>query len=198
MARKRSALKRIAKWLFTPAKTRRRPARRPRAISKRARGRARSSPASTPPVSVESMTPAEIRALMKSGQLRFRNPSGVVVRLPKKLSSADKGHLAKARRLAQQFHGGLVNQIVELTPAERRQKGRFGVVVGELANVVYSPRKGSKRAGVKWDHASGDRGRGKQAAKNKPLLVVDPRTMRASIVHDKSGMKFSSKRGLVG
>lgn len=135
----------------------------------------------------------ELADLMSTGKLRFRrNPDE-----PKNLNPSDRKELAKAKRLAKQFHGSDAGHVVELEPHERKL-GRFGVIAGELTDYTYSPRAGSKRGGYKWRHESGDKGNGKPRGKHAPLLVVDAKTGKPQIVKHKSSVKFSSKRGFVG
>ena len=106
------------------------------------------------------------------------------------------GGLAKAKRISQRFHGSKA-QVYELGAGERRGLPRYVVAIGDLEAVDYRPDKWSKRHGSTWRHASGDTG-GFTAKRGRPLLVVDPSTMRPAIVTNRSGQRFSSARGIVG
>lgn len=115
-----------------------------------------------------------------------RNPSG-----------GDKAAITKARRLARNFHGKGAGDVLKLDARERTRPPKYAVLVGELKNIVYTPLRG-KRANANWDHLSGDRGSGVKAGKLKPYLAVNPKTRRPFLVMGRSGLHFSSKRGLVG
>ncbi len=117
---------------------------------------------------------------------------------PKHRNPGQATALRQAKSLAKRFHGSADGHVVELDAKERRKPGRYAVVVGDLEALVYDPRGKSKRGGVLWHHQSGDRGEGKPKSPNRPLLVVDPKTKQPMIVMDKSPMRWSSVKGLVG
>lgn len=102
--------------------------------------------------------------------------------------------LASARRLSRNFHG-TDDQVVKLDKREQKPLEDYGVVLGEVVAIEYRPLKGSRAPHV-WRHESGDKGN--EQTNRKPLLVVNPKTKRPAIVMHRSGMRFSSKRGLVG
>jgi hypothetical protein len=122
--------------------------------------------------------------------------------MPKRKSPkrpAPNPELARAKRLARQFHGpngeGLV---IELT-AKERQLPRYVVEMGRIPELVYEPdSKRSLRGGYTYEHASGDRGLLQRKAKGKPILCIDPKTKRPVFVPMGSPMRVSGKRGLVG
>lgn len=104
-----------------------------------------------------------------------------------------------ARRQATTFHGPAgKSQVVRLTGQDRAAPPAVGLVVGTVESITYRPAPGSRRAAWNWEHKSGDRGQGKAIAREKPLLVVDPRTRRPHLVMNKSPMRFSARKGLVG
>ena len=117
---------------------------------------------------------------------------------PASLSPSDRRDLARAMKMAKQFHGPDGDrQVVELS-AKERKVSRFAVIAGALEDFTYAPAAGSARGNWKWNHESGDRGSGKPKSPNKPFVVVDVRTKRPVIVAHKSPLKFSSRRGWVG
>lgn len=119
-----------------------------------------------------------------------RNPS---------LPAAARRQLEAARRLARKFHGKFGGaQVVELSPTERRPLSRFAVALGDLVDVTYGPDRKSTRGRNLWTHTSGDRGILKQRARNKPLLIVDPKTRRPALALNRSPMKLDPDHGLVG
>ncbi len=120
------------------------------------------------------------------GAAKRRNPS-----------SGSSAELAKARRLAQEFHGSAAGQVVEIPERERMSPGRFAVVVGELDDLTYQPRPGSNRAAARYRHESGDRGPFRSRSPHKPLLVVSPDGSEPRILMGRSGMKLT-KDGLIG
>lgn len=117
---------------------------------------------------------------------------------PASLSPSDRRDLARAMKMAKQFHGPDGDrQVVELS-AKERKVSRFAVIAGALEDFTYAPAQGSQRGNWKWNHESGDRGNGKPRSPNKPFVVVDPKSKRPVLVAHKSPMRFSSKRGFVG
>lgn len=124
--------------------------------------------------------------------IKKRNPKAKA----KKRNPADSKALASAKRLSKMFHGS--TEVVELSAKERKPLPRYVVVAGQLDEFTYAPGASSKRGAYKWSHKSGDKGPLAKNGKAKPLLVVDPATKRPAIVANRSGMRFSSKRGFVG
>ena len=102
--------------------------------------------------------------------------------------------MKSALHLSRNFHG-TDDQVVKLDKREQKPLEDYGVVLGEVVAIEYRPLKGSRAPHV-WRHESGDKGN--EQSSRKPLLVVNPKTKRPAIVMHRSGMKFSSKRGLVG
>lgn len=109
----------------------------------------------------------------------------------------EAGCLKKARALSRQFHGD-DTEVLELTPAERKPLPRYVVLAGKLVDFTYQADSTSpKRKGLPWRHVSGDRGPLQPKANQTPLLVVDPETKRAAIVHGRSPMRLTG-RGFSG
>lgn len=123
------------------------------------------------------------------------NPKGEAGGLGR-LDAGDKKCLEKAQRMSQRFHG-TPDQVVELN-REERQLPRFAVVIGAQRKIAYEAPADSKRAGVVWEHESGDRGAGKSPSRKAPLLLADPERGIVFTVKDKSPMRFSSRQGIVG
>ena len=113
-----------------------------------------------------------------------------------RLNAGDRNALETAHRMSQQFHGN-PDQVVELDADERRLP-RYAVVVGDAKKIAYEAPAESKRAGILWEHESGDRGEGKPRSGRAPLLLADPETKVVFSVKNKSPMRFSSKQGLIG
>ena len=118
--------------------------------------------------------------------LRHRNP---------KLCEKDQRQLEAAQRLSEEFHGNR-NQVWELEPHERHLS-RFVVKAGSLQDFTYDPGRGSKKGDALYEHEAGDRGLLAPKAREKPLLVVDPKTRRPALVPNRSPMKLT-ERGFVG
>jgi anti-sigma28 factor (negative regulator of flagellin synthesis) len=128
-------------------------------------------------------TPSEIRELMKSGLLRFRNP-------------AERALLTRAMALSARFHDTPI-EVIELAPHER-QLPRYVVALGEIPTITYEPDRHSARGEIIWEHQSGDRGDDAPPGQRRPILAIDPRTGRPLIVPFGSPMTFDPDRGLVG
>lgn len=131
----------------------------------------------------------------KSARLVVRNPRRR--RNPNGLNATDKRALAEAERIAGEFHGEKgYRQVIELSERER-QLPRFLVGLGTMPAIEYEPDRGSSRKDYVWRHESGDLGLGRETP-GKPVLAVDPTTLRPVIVPMRSSMKLNSQRGLVG
>lgn len=111
------------------------------------------------------------------------------------LCEKDRRQLEDAQRLSEEFHGNK-NQVWELEPHERRLS-RFVVKAGSLQDFTYDPGRGSTKGDALYEHEAGDRGLLAPKAKDKPLLVVDPKTRRPALVPNRSPMKLTG-RGFVG
>jgi len=116
-------------------------------------------------------------------------------RKPKKRNPTDSKLLQRAKSLSKRFHG--TTKVVQLSAKERKPLPKYVVVVGELDELTYAPGKRSQRGRFRYSHKTGDKGRGERT-RRKPLLVVDPKTKKAAIVANRSGMRFSASRGFVG
>jgi len=114
----------------------------------------------------------------------------------RKRNPLDEKEFARAKRLSKQFHGR--TEVVELSAKERKPLPKYVVVAGELDEFTYAPNPKSKKGDAVWSHKTRDRGFLRSKGKRRPLLVVDPKTKRAAIVPNRSGMKFDPKAGFVG
>lgn len=112
-------------------------------------------------------------------------------RNPKQVVGSDRKLLEAARRLSERFHGTRA-EVVELSPEERKALPRYVTVAGTLEDFTYRPDPStSKRGKDAWRHQSGDRGPLKARSKNKPVVVVDPRTGKPALVANRSPMRLT-------
>ncbi len=113
---------------------------------------------------------------------------------PCRKRNPDTGTLAAARRLSQKFHG-TPTEVIELSERERKLP-KYVTALGEMPELAYKPRRGSKRGGVTWEHKSGDIPFAPDA-KTKPVLAADPVTGKPLIVPMRSKMRMT-RFGLLG
>lgn len=107
--------------------------------------------------------------------------------------------LARAKRLARQFHGPKGEALVIELSAKERQLPRYVVEMGRMPELAYEPDgKRSGRGGYVYEHKAGDRGLLRRKAKGKPVLAVDPLTKRPVFVAMGSPMKANRRKGLIG
>lgn len=112
---------------------------------------------------------------------------------------APNTELARAKRLARQFHGPKGDGLVIELSAKERKLPRYVVEMGRMPELVYEPdARRSNRAGYQYEHESGDRGLLRRKAKGKPVLCIDPKTKRPVFVAMGSPMKANSRKGLIG
>lgn len=112
------------------------------------------------------------------------------------MSPTERRELAAATRISSEFHGA--PRVLELSAAERRLP-RFVALIGDQVEASYQPDRGSKRGGVIWRHANGDRGPLRSTGRGKtvrPQVVALPNG-RVVTLPGRSPQRFDGRRGIV-
>lgn len=96
-------------------------------------------------------------------------------------------------RLYSRFHGkspSRVRRLSHTVPSEALQ-------IGRLLEVVYEVEEPSQRAGERYSHKFGDKGKRVKFGKNKPILAVDESGRQLIVLNDKSKYRVT-ERGITG
>ncbi len=100
----------------------------------------------------------------------------------------------RLEEISERFHGTPTETAVL---DEDQRPPQEVVVIGEEVETVYRPDEHSRRGGVDWQHAAGDRGPGLRRLRGRRLLVADA-AGKVYTVPGGSKMTLDPDRGLVG